>query len=468
MELRDYIRVVRRHWFGMLLIVAVTASIAGAWSITQPKVYTASTSPYVTVNDGDGGSQDVGLSLAAQQLATAKVDSFVTIGSWRAVAETVIDELDLDTTPEALVTRVGVTSDPDTVNIQVSASAPTPEEARDIAEAWVRAMIAQIDDVEGNGKAGSATVNLVAGDLASLPSVPSSPKPRRDIALGIAVGLLLAFGYAVVRNTLDRRIRSALEVERQTGLAVLGAIPNERRLSGGSVEELTGAGGGNMPFALQESMRELRTNLQFIDVDHQPRVIVITSPAPGDGKSTIAANLALALAANGQRTWLVDCDLRRPSLIEKFGLVKGAGLTDVLAGRIDIDDVAQSPDPALPLMVVGTGRLPPNPSEVLGSDRMRYLVNQLSQDAIVLLDAPPALPVTDAAVLSHHADGVFIVARAKVTTYDILERAHQVLERAKATTFGVVLNKVPTKGADAEDYYGYRYASYKYESKSAD
>jgi capsular exopolysaccharide synthesis family protein len=203
-----------------------------------------------------------------------------------------------------------------------------------------------------------------------------------------------------------------------------------------------------------EALRELRTNLSFLDVDQPPRIIVVTSSVPGEGKSTVTANLAVTLAAAGENIVVVDGDLRRPTLVDVFGLVPGVGVTDVLAGTADLGDVLQ-PWSALPnLSVLGSGRIPPNPSELLGSQAMKKMLSTLAQNATVLIDAPPLLPVTDAAVLSRVADGAIVVIQAGKTTQEQLDQSLGNLEKVRGRVLGTVLNYVPTRGADAYSYYG--------------
>jgi capsular exopolysaccharide synthesis family protein len=217
------------------------------------------------------------------------------------------------------------------------------------------------------------------------------------------------------------------------------------------------AGRDGPGFAVAEAMRTLRTNLQFMDVDNPPRTIVVTSPLPGDGKSTIACNLALMLAAGGSRVVLVDGDLRRSKVAQTMGVSSSAGLSDVLAGRADVADVLQRSPQSPNLDVLAAGGAPPNPSEVLGSARMKALLTELSEHSIVIIDAPPLIPVTDGAVLAHQADGALLVVSVGKTTYDLVEKALDTLRKARGRALGVVLNKVPLKGADASPYsYEYR------------
>jgi capsular exopolysaccharide synthesis family protein len=245
-------------------------------------------------------------------------------------------------------------------------------------------------------------------------------------------------------------------VEARTGLPVVGTIPltnsGDSRLFDASTLREVGA-----RFAVSEALRSLRTNLQFMDVDNPPRAIVVTSPVPSDGKSTIACNLAHTLAASGKPVVLIDGDLRRSTVAKTMGLPGGAGLSDVLSGRAEIADVLQRTPSYDNLFVLTAGSTPPNPSEVLGSERMRRLVDDLAQHATVIIDAPPLLPVTDGAVLTHQADGALVVVSLGKTTYDLLERSLDTISKAGGRALGVVLNKAPIKGVDASAYsYEYR------------
>ena len=207
-----------------------------------------------------------------------------------------------------------------------------------------------------------------------------------------------------------------------------------------------------------EAFRKLRTNLMYMNVDNPPRVVVVTSPMPGDGKSTVAANLAAAIDSSGENVVLIDGDLRRPTVATWFGLVEGVGLTDVLAGRIPVEDALQTPLEHPNLRVLGAGAIPPNPSELLGSQVMRQLLQKLSADALVLIDAPPLLPVTDAAVLTANADGALVVVSSGKTLDTQLGSALDHLSDVEATALGVVLNRVSPR--DAGNGYYDQYSGY--------
>ena len=202
-----------------------------------------------------------------------------------------------------------------------------------------------------------------------------------------------------------------------------------------------------------EAFRQLRTNLRFVDVDHPPRSIVVTSANPHEGKSTVSSNLARMMAAAGQPTLLIDADLRRPSLASTFDLDPAVGLTQVLVGDLTVADVLQetrTPN----LQVITAGRIPPNPSELLGSQRMHALVDELSQEFMVILDAPPLLPVTDAGLLTVTSDGALLVIAVGKTAVEEVVLCRKVLDQVGGRLLGAVLNMAPSRGLGAV-VYGY-------------
>lgn len=455
MELRDYLRGLRRHWLAILLMTLVGTGAGYGWTMLQTPVYTAGASGYVVSKQSD----DVNASTLGDSLARSRVQSYLDIAGWRSVALNAIEELDLETTPEELVRRVSVTNPEGTVIMKITAEADTPDGARELAQAWIRAMKIEIDSIEGDGTAGSAPVTVIPGDSASLPTTPSFPDVQTAMIVGGILGLGFGIGFALIRTVSDRRIRTAEDAEQKTGVAVVGTIPMVAGLDADNrLVDLSDSGSGKSSnFAVAEALRSLRTNLQFMDVDHPPKTIVVTSPLPGDGKSTIACNLALTLAAAGTTVVLVDGDLRRSTVAKTMGLPSGAGLSDVLAGRATLVEVLQRTPKSNNLLVLAAGSTPPNPSEVLGSERMRVLLADLTKHATVIIDAPPLLPVTDGAVLTHQADGAFIVVTLGKTTHDLLDKALDTLRKARGRALGIVLNKAPLRGVDASPYsYDYR------------
>lgn len=472
MNIEDYWRVVRRHWVAILLSTALGVAVAFGVSLLMPKVYTADASGFV-VSQSSGST---GIASLGDTYAKSRAKSYIEIAKNRTVAQAVIGQLGLKTSPQALVNRISASVPLDTVTLRITAQAATPQEAQDLANAWIRALAVEVQKLEsgqvltqagtavsedatssdtGDGSAANAAVvALVPGDTAVLPSSPSSPNTRLNLLLGALIGLALGIAWALVRNTADKRIRSASAVESTFGVSVIGTLPADPKLTGSEQRLIatSSARADNEHLPLAEALRELRTNIQFLHVDNPPKVIVLTSPLPGDGKSTVVANLALAIAESGKHVVLVDGDLRRPTVASTFGLPGVAGLTDVLVGNADIGDVLQRSVLHRNLFLLAAGTVPPNPSELVGTIVMHDLLRTLSEHAIVLVDAPPLLPVTDGAILSTQGDGAIVVVRAGTTHIDQLGKALSNLEKAGASSLGVVINQIPVRGMDRTGY----------------
>ncbi|MBA2954564.1 polysaccharide biosynthesis tyrosine autokinase [Nocardioides sp. CGMCC 1.13656] len=455
MELRDYLRILRAHWVGVTVITLASVAIAGVYTLSQPKIYAANANGFVS----SGQTTDPALASVNDTLAKSRAKSYVDIATSRATAQRVIDDLGLDASPAGLIGDISVEQPIDTVLLKITAKATSPQEAQALADAWVRALASQVDTIENPKGGPTEVVKIVPVEAAALPSAPVSPRPNLNLLIGLLAGLLLGFGYAMVRNQLDRRLRSATEIEREFGVPVAGTVPATR-----VVEQANGRaaltvvdGAGERAAAPAEAYRKLRTNLAYMDVDNPPRVIVVSSPHQSDGKSTIAANLAAAIALSGESVTLVDGDLRRPMVANSFGLVEGAGLTDVLVGNVGIDDVLQEHHDYERLRVLAAGSIPPNPSELLGSKAMRATLEKLASDSIVIIDAPPLLPVTDAAVLTTHADGALVVISHGRTLDTELKAALGHVYAVQGKVLGVILNRVPRSDTESGYYGGYYY-----------
>lgn len=463
MELADYLKIVRARWIGIVLFTLLGLTAASGWTLTQPRQYTADASAIVTT----GASADIGSALVGDNYAKSRVRSYLNIAESRQVAGYAAERLGLQSSLDSLIARVNVSNPSDTAVLQVAATWTSPEGARDLAEAWIQGMIDYVSVLENDSTAPGAStesiVRLQSLDSAVLPGAPSSPNVRLALALGVLVGLALGIAYAVLRSILDRRVRDTAAIERETGLPVLGMLPSSKLLetSDRRIPNPTLDATRASDHRLEESLRELRTNLQFMNVDDPPRVLVVTSSLPGEGKSTVAANLAVTLAESEQRVVLVDGDLRRPTVASSFGVLSDVGLTDVLVGRVALDDALQPYGRSRRLWLLAAGSIPPNPSELLGSRLMGQLLAELSREAIVIIDAPPLLPVTDAAILTARTDGALLVASSGRTTFEGLGRAIAALERVQGRPLGVILNRVPLRGVDS-NYYGTGYRADRY------
>jgi succinoglycan biosynthesis transport protein ExoP len=307
--------------------------------------------------------------------------------------------------------------------------------------------------LETPAEGGASTVKVTTVQPAAVNSNAISPDGTRNVTLGAVLGLLIGFGLALLRGRLDNTVKTNEDVLQFAGVGVIGTVLEDPRLAEEHlVTDL------EQQSVVAEAYRAIRTNLQFLNVDHPPRVIVISSAVPGEGKSTLAVNLATVLAQSGSRVMLIEADLRRPRVIRYMSLIGGAGLSDVLGGRARMQEVTQ-PWGDGRLDVLAAGAMPPNPSEMLGSEQMRGLLGHLREVYdFVLIDAPPLLPVTDAAVLTALADGCLLSTRFGKTRREELAEAAASLERIDAKLLGVVLNRVPLAAGAARGYgYGYSY-----------
>ena len=298
-------------------------------------------------------------------------------------------------------------------------------------------------------------------DVANLPNSPVAPNRTRIFMTSVVFGVLLGLAAAIFLDTLDDSVRSPDEVRERMGWPVLGTIPTIKSNAPASERgdsRLVAHLDPRSPVA--EAYRSLRTNLAFARAHNSARVLVCTSPGPADGKSTTVANLAITFAQQGQRTLLIDGDLRRAVLDRIFNVPRAPGLTDVLTGQGKLRDIAH-PTSITNLFVLGSGPFPPNPSELLGSTAMRDLIREAAEAFdVVLIDSPPLLAVTDAAVISTMADGAIVVIRMGATTRAALKRTASQLEAVEGRLLGAVLNDVDFRQTGYGGYYGYYYYYY--------
>ncbi len=451
MEFRDYVRIVRAHWLGVALLILVGLGGAVLYNVTQPKVYQASATGIVSLGKTDN-TADASI---GDSLAKSKATSYAAIATSTKTAQQVIKDTGSSESAGALLSKITVSQPLDTALITVDARADDPEKAAQLANAWVTALSRQVAELEGVDPATDKVGLRLLGYGSSQGGSQVLPRNNLNLALGLLLGMVMGFAYAMIRHQFDRRLRSSEEVEKQFGVPVIGLVPQSAHMRQEDGKALTLAvtgsrTGGSANTA--EAFRKLRTNLAFMDVDNPPRVIVVTSPKPSDGKSTIAANLAAAVAIGGQPVTLIDGDLRRPTVADSLAIVDGAGLTDILVGRVKAEEVIQDHPDVPGLRVLASGAIPPNPSELLGSQAMRHLITDLSKDAMVIIDAPPLLPVTDAAVLTRSADGAIIVITHGGTLDTELQVSLNHISTVHGRTLGIVFNRM-RRGASG-GYYG--------------
>lgn len=450
MDLRDYLRVLRTRWVLIAACALVTLGFAAMLTIRATPEYASSARLFVSTSGSTGTAE----ANQGGQFSLQRVKSYADLLTGQEIARRVVDQLDLGDSPAALAGQISASSKLDTVILTVTVTDPDPKRAQKLADAVADVFVAYVAELETPPGKDEATIKATVVDPASKPGSPVSPQPTRNLALGLILGLLLGAGAAVLRETLDTTIKSARQLEELVPAPMLGAISFD---SDAVDTPLITSLDTYAPRA--EAFRVLRTNLQFIDPDVDRRVFVITSSLPGEGKTTTAVNLALALAEGGEKVAIVEGDLRRPKVAEYLRLESAVGLTTVLIGKLPLEDVLQS-TPTEGLDVLTSGATPPNPAELLKSSAMASVIASLRESHdIVLIDAPPLLPVTDGALLAAQADGALLVVRHGKTTTDQVSLAVDRLEAVGASPVGVILNMTPAKGGGGYGYgYGYGYA----------
>jgi capsular exopolysaccharide synthesis family protein len=443
-DLHDYLRVVRKRWRTIVAVTLALVAVAALVTLWSPKVYEARTQMFVSTK----GANELSSLAQGNTFTQQRVKSYSDIITTPTVLDPVIKELGLNTDADALGKKITASVPLDTVLIDVTVDDPSPQLAQKIADAVGKQFAQTVAELERVSDTDPSPVKVSVVRPPSTPDAPVSPKPLRNIALGVVLGLMLGLGAALLRDLLDTSIRGEREVKDVTDETVIGGIMYD---SDSTKRPLIVQADPHGPRA--EAFRALRTNLQFIDAATHPRSMTFTSSLPGEGKTTTTANLAISMAAAGSRVCLVEGDLRRPRMLKYMGMENAVGLTNVLIGQAELEDVLQ-PFGGSNIQVLGAGQIPPNPSELLGSEAMARTVRELeSKFDYVIIDAPPLLPVTDAAVLSTITGGVVVVVGCDIVHKEQLARGLESLQAVNGNVLGLVVNRIPTKGADAETYY---------------
>ncbi|WP_298461427.1 polysaccharide biosynthesis tyrosine autokinase [uncultured Cellulomonas sp.] len=447
MELHDYLVTLRKRWVSVALITALALCGAVAATLLATPAYEARSQVFVSVRTAGGSTSDL---VQGSSFTQKQVKSYTDLVTSPRVLVPVIRHLDLATTPDELAESVTSSSPLDTVLINITTTHQDPQVASDLANAIADSLAAQVTELEQPSDSAVSPVEINTVRTATPPTEPSSPNAVLNIALGLVVGLAAGLGLAVLREVLDTKVRTESDVHHVTDTSVIATIgydvnaPDEPLIVQTSPQSHRA-----------ESFRRLRTNLQFLDIADRPQTIVVTSSLPGEGKSTTTVNLAISLADAGSRVVLVDADLRRPSVAEYMGLEGEVGLTTVLIGRATVEDVVQ-PWGNGNLHVLASGQIPPNPSELLGSRSMANLLDQLASEYdVVLIDTPPLLPVTDAAILAKLTGGALVVVGSEKLHRQQLAEAMGSLETVGARVLGVVLNRLARTQGDTYAYYDY-------------
>lgn len=440
MELRNYFLALRKNWWVVLLLATVGTITGGVAYALTPTSYASQVSFYVSTPMPEGTNLQ-----SAGQFAESRVNSYVQVLTSERLAAMVAEREDIDLSPKQVANRITAEAELNTVLLTATVTDSSGERSLEIARGLASSFGDMIDQLDNQGRSDSIVViNLVSG-----PSFlgPVAPSLKTYGALGLGAGLALGVVLALVRELLDNTVRTLEGATAVVGAPVLGTIAFD-------------AGSRKAPLILTErnasnraeAFRQLRTNLQFIDLADPASVLLITSSVPGEGKTTTAVNLAMTFVELGERVLIIEGDLRRPRVADYLGLERGVGLTNVLVGQFDAEEVIQ-PWGRDGLHFLASGPIPPNPSELLGSPQMVDLVKEQrrSYDKIII-DSAPLLPVTDAAVTSPLADGVVFVVRHGKTTRQQVASAARSLHTINARILGSVLNMRKTNRSERKRY----------------
>lgn len=474
------LRLIRERWWIVLLVPVITTVLALAFALTATKKYDATSK--LLFRESSLGSALVGVPEITQSDPQRTSATNLDLVTSNAVARRVKAQLRSPDSPEDLLALVKVTTEPDSDLVDITASDPVPRRAADVANAFAfqfvtfrreadQRTIAQgeallrkrLGELPATATAERAqlssalqkviaveavqTGNAEVIDTAEVPTAASTPKPKLDAVVGLVIGLALGLAIAFLVDLLDRRVKAPEEFEALYGLRSLTTIPERGRSPSTQAERAQAL----------EPFRILRNGLSFLSPSSPIKVVLVTSAVPGEGKSTVSAGLARAVALSGRTCVLVEADLRRPTFAQQFDLGDDQrGLTTALVGGALPESLLREAVPGLrSLRILPSGPLPPNSAELLRSDEMGSVLERLSQQAdLVILDAPPLLPVADAQVLLDHpqVDACLVVARVYKTTREEARRTRAVIERLRRHNMGLVVNGIRELDAGYDPY----------------
>ena len=425
MDLAGYLAMLWRRFIAVLLCVFAGAAGGLALAFSGNEIYQATSRSLVELP----AATQLQEALAGAQLSEDLLQTYAQVATSGPVAAHAaeISGLSVGEVRGSLSAKV----QPQTFLIDVTATNHDPQHARRIANAGAQALAAQVASLESR-HTDPVTVQLL--DPAGTPQTPIRPRKKLDIALGVILGLVAGLAVASILEALDKTISSPGQAARALRARLLGTVP---LFSGRRLLVVSRDG----PSSAAEAFRALRTAIEFSGNGPAPRHVLVTSSSAGDGKSTIAANLAAAMALGGSSVALIDADLRDGIIGRAFGLTGQAGLSSVVSGQVSVDAALHRCDDNL--WVMPAGEHVANPTELFGPAGMRDLLTSLEDFDVVVFDVPAVLAVTDAVVLATHVDGVVLVARHGKTERSAAAEARRRLDAVGAHVLGCVLNGVP-------------------------
>jgi capsular exopolysaccharide synthesis family protein len=446
LNLQDFVRVLRTRWVIICATIAVAILGAVAYTLLTTPQYQASTRLFVSTTGGASPGEIYEGNLFSQE----RVISYTKLLTGETLAQRTIDKLHLGMSANTLRKKVKANATPSTVLIDVSVLDPSPVQARDLANALSDEFVAMVSELETPQEGDRPDARVVVEQHASLPTDPVIPRTTLNLTIGVALGVLLGIVLAILRDWFDNTVKNRQMLEEITDAGLIATIPFDKgRRKEPAISFATDRSG------IAEAFRELRTNLQFLEVDNPPRVLVVTSALPGEGKTTTAINIALALAEADHNVVLIDGDMRRPKVDKYLDLIGSVGFSTVLTGRASVPEVLQKT--RFPgLTVLTSGSMPPNPSELLATKAAQKVLSELRASFdYVIVDSSPLLAVTDAAILAAASDGVLLIARFGETKCDQLAHGVGNLKNVGARLLGAIFTMMATRGNDSYYYYGY-------------
>jgi capsular exopolysaccharide synthesis family protein len=446
LTVQDFAQILLTRWKAICGTIAVVVLAALAYLFVAAPQYQAGTRLYVASTEDSNATEANDGSLLAQR----QVVSYVALLKGHLLAQRTIDKLNLDMTATQLQSQVTATAPADTVLIDVAVTDPSPVRARNIANTLsdeFATMAAELATPAGTMR---PNTQVIVQQRADIPAHPVAPKRSRILLIAVTLGVVAGTILAIAVDRLDRTIKKADTAEEVAGVGVIGDIPfqAERRKRPAISFE-------NDRSVIAEAFRTLRINLQFLEVAGDTRIVVVTSPAPGEGRTATAINLAFALAEADRTVALVDGDLRRPRVTGYLNIDATAGLSTVLTGQATLRDVLiRTRFPRV--TVLASGAVPDNATVLLESRAAGDVLTELGETFdYVIVDSPPLL-VTDAAIWATLAQGVLLIARFGSTKRQPLAHAAAILGRAGAQLLGTVITMTPAKKRSAaeQSYYG--------------
>lgn len=449
MDLHQFNRVLRVRWKFIAMTLLLGSLASGALALSKAPAYESTGRVFIVTPSGTGSAAFPTL------LVTQRAKSYADLAKDPTLLQRVLARTGLAVSVPELGKRITASVLVETQIVKITATGPTPDEAKELADAEVQELLLLVKDLERpTDKAPAAVVARAAGEP-TLELTPVGPPTWLTVALGIILSGLVGLMGAFLRDRLDLTVKARADAEDITGTAVVSALPLDSSVSKGRRSNVR----PNSPLA--EAFRVLRANLRFADLDARGQMFLVTSPLANEGKTLTAINLAQSLAGTGKSVLLIDCDLRNPSVAPDLGLENSVGMLSVLLGHVTLSGAIQGHSSGLDFLA--TGPIPPNPAEVLETDAVSNLLDTVRETYdMIVIDAPPILPVADTATLIRHVDGVLLLARFGQTRKDVLRLAAERVEGLGGRLYGVVLNGIPRRGGGEYGYgygdgYGYGY-----------